>query len=175
MSRKRPHEYKRCVTCETPFTKDGSSAYNANGKCKKCYQSFLRKSGYTHCQICGCALRSRQTNPNCKMCKMKVKTGMIQTDMYKPKKKLKYYTAHSEKLALKYELTYERLTKIKLMLIKHRWNLFSDIDAFIVADYYLDIYGHEPTLDSISREEQVDYMVKRLAIYYEKNKDLIYK
>jgi hypothetical protein len=109
------------------------------------------------------------------MCKLKVKSGLLETEKYIPTKRNKYYTAHSERVAKSYELTSKRLDQIKLILIKWRWKLISELDYFIIADYYLDIWGYEPTLDSAKRQHQVEYMIKRLEYYYVKNKDLIYK
>ena len=175
MSKARPGNYKRCISCEKEFTKEGSSAHNAAGRCKKCYGAYIRKNGYTHCQICGVELPSKLMKPNCKMCKLKVKSGLLETEKYIPTARSKYYTAHSERVAKSYQLTSKRLDQIKLILIKVRWKLITELDYFIIADYYLDIWGYEPTLDSAKREQQVEYMVKRLEDYYVKNKDLIYK
>jgi len=141
MSKARPGNYKRCISCEKEFTKEGSSAYNAAGRCKKCYGAYIRKNGYTHCQICGVELPSKLMKPNCKMCKLKVKSGLLETEKYIPTKRNKYYTAHSERVAKSYQLTSKRLDQIKLILIKNMiWLVFLVLHITRFVDMKLHQY-----------------------------------
>ncbi len=169
------HKYgTHCVVCKEKFTESGSQAHNARGNCRKCYGAWLRRNGFTKCQICGGPLMNIQAKPNCKMCKLKVKKGILQTEKYELSKRQKYYSNHSEKMAGKFDLTKEVLQDIKLILTRYKYKFVNDIDNLRIASIYIDIWGIEPTLDSFDADTQIEFMAKRLDDYYHKNKDLIY-
>ncbi len=163
-----------CHVCKKEFTQYGSSAHNAKGRCRKCYGAWLRKNGFTQCQICGGQLTNIQAKPNCRMCKLKVRNGILETEKYKLSKRQKYYSNHSEKTASKFDLTKEVLDNIRLILTRYKYKFINDVDTLRIASLYIDIWGIEPTLDSFDANTQVDFMAKRLDDYYHKNKDLIY-
>lgn len=170
------HKYgTHCLLCKEPFAESGSKMHNSKGKCKSCYGSYLRLNGYTECQICGGKLVNKQAKPNCRMCKLKVITGLMETEKYKLSKKHKYYSSYSEKVSAKFDLTESYLDKIRMVLIRFKNGLTTKVDTFKVASMYTDIWGIDSSLDSFDVDTQVHFMLKRLEKYYHKNKDFIYR
>lgn len=170
------HKYgPNCILCKERFTDSGSKMHNSKGKCKSCYGIYLRANGFTECQICGGKLANKQAKPNCKMCKLKIINGLIKSEKYSISKRQRYYSNYSEKVCAKFELNEKYLNKIKMILIRFKYNFTSDVDNLIVADIYTEIWGIDSSLDSFHVETQIDFMLKRIESYYHKNKDLIYR
>jgi hypothetical protein len=170
------HKYgTHCIICKLPFAESGSKMHNSKGKCKSCYGIHLRANGFTECQICGRKLTNKQAKPNCKMCKLKVLNGMIETEKFKMNKRYKYYSNYSNKVCERFNLTENYLNKIRILLILFKHKLTTEVDTLKVANIYTEIWGIDSSLDSFDVETQVHFMVKRLDTYYHKNKSLIYK
>jgi len=116
-----------------------------------------------------------QAKPACKMCKLKVKNGIMQSEKYEMSRRTKYYSNRSEKVAQSYELTAEVLDSIKLILTKYKYKFISEIDNLKIASIYTDIWGIDSTLDSLDVIMQLEFMTQRLDKYYREHKDLIYR
>ena len=173
---KKKHKYgTHCIICKEEFTPVGSKSHNSKGKCKKCYARWIKTEGYKECQICGRPLVNMQAKPACKMCKLKVKNGIMQSEKYEMSRRTKYYSNRSEKVAQSYELTAEVLDSIKLILTKYKYKFISEIDNLKIASIYTDIWGIDSTLDSLDVIMQLEFMTQRLDKYYREHKDLIYR
>ncbi len=175
MSRKYKEFGDSCVECKVKFEAKGSHSHNAKGLCRMCYSKWMRIEGHSHCDVCGIKLPNRQAKPLCKICKLSINTGIIQNEQHRLSKRSKYqHTAYSQRLELAHTFSIKEADEIRMLLIRYKWGLISELHKFIVVNHYINIWGNEPSLDVFTPEEQVKFMLQRLKSYYDKNKELIY-
>lgn len=173
--RYRKVDVDKCVVCHTPFEKTGVHSYNAAGKCRKCYGSWIRENGHTHCSVCKEKLSAKLKKPICKMCKSRVKMGQIKSDEYVPSDlAVKRFTAYSERVGRSFEPTLSFMNEVKTLLTLSKHKILDMADNFRIVNCYIEVWGYETSLDALPAQGQLELMLIRLESYYQDKKDLIY-
>ena len=161
-----------CITCNVVYADASktSGKYGAKGMCKKCYHRVLVRSKIEKCEECGGS--NGTTNPKCMMCR-KIERDtvnfnhqiMAMEDVFNNNS-----NSFRRKGSISKYIGDDLLLKIKMLLIKYKWNMNTKVDDFRVCDVYYSLYSNDYELDAFNVKAQVNYMLKVLTKVYQLNK-----
>ena len=159
--KRKKEKLKNCIDCNIDFELLTKKA--VSGLCKTCYTARIKASRKQPCLGCGCQMINGSFSGYCKICKVDFK-------IIKSRTTIKKYTDILESI----QVNQEQLLEIKILLIRFKRGLYSELDFFRVMNIYLDTRGFKVELEIYKPFEQVKFMLKDLKKIYELWKDRIY-
>lgn len=139
-----------CLSCGESFEHVIRIAKNL---CRTCYRLAVIENKDGSCKKCGGDLLKGTSDGLCINCKP-----------------VGYYTKlkrEKVKKLNKEHITDEIISEIKLILVKVKHKMVSDIDLFVILNLHLTCYGHKASLDTFTPEHQGYLMVKELKKLYD--------
>jgi hypothetical protein len=118
--------------------------------CKKCRGTSQK--GKANCRTCGRIFHSTIGKDLCRFC------YSIDGHLYSKSIRMRKHA-----LVKKLEGPIDRWRdRIKILLVKMKWNLLSQIDIFLVAHIYMDITNNENKYSTLQIDHQIQYMLLEL-------------
>jgi hypothetical protein len=190
----------KCIRCEKPF--DEKRKHDSLGYCHSCYNVHRKyqrlgldtpepyhRRKFSNCKDCGCLFDEKTKRKTINLCyrcyynrKYKVeKTCIFCGETFHTFTEKQYchkcniYSKKRKKMKVKENITKDDLEVIRRLLRRYETNNFSEVDAYITSDLYLEyISSNVIEMGAMPPDQQILKMIGSLYKYYRKWRLILY-